>query len=78
MLRELSDGKKIQEVASEAEGLSEKQVKEIVRSVIKKNPQAMKTPRPEKALMGLVMKEVRGKAPGSMVMKVLIEEIKKG
>jgi len=57
-------------------GFGEYDVRRIVKDVISKNPKALETPRPEKALMGLVMKEVRGKAPGSLVMKVLMQEIK--
>jgi Glu-tRNA(Gln) amidotransferase subunit E-like FAD-binding protein len=58
-------------------GFGEAEVRELIKDIIKKNPQAMKAPRPERALMGLVMKEVRGRAPGQLVMKVLAEEIKK-
>jgi Glu-tRNA(Gln) amidotransferase subunit E-like FAD-binding protein len=58
-------------------GFGEDDVRKIIKHVIGKNPQALKTPRPEKALMGLVMKEVRGRAPGQLVMKVLAQEIKK-
>ncbi len=58
------------------DNLSEDDVKEIVRDVIGKNPQALKAPRPEQALMGLVMREVRGKAPGALVMRVIMREIK--
>ena len=57
-------------------GSGEDDVRKIIKDVISKNPQALKTPRPEKALMGLVMKEIRGKAPGSVVMKILAEELK--
>ena len=42
---------------------------------MKKNPQALKAGRPEKALMGLVMKEVRGKAPGQLVMKLILKQL---
>jgi Glu-tRNA(Gln) amidotransferase subunit E-like FAD-binding protein len=77
MLKQLSEGKKVSEVLKSAETISEKELRNIIREIIKKNPQALKAPRPEKALMGLVMKEIRGRAPGSLVMKILTEEIKK-
>ncbi|MFH1445592.1 MAG: Glu-tRNA(Gln) amidotransferase subunit GatE [Nanoarchaeota archaeon] len=47
-----------------------------IRDIIKKNPKAKDAPRPEQAYMGLVMKELRGKADGKMVMKILKEELK--
>ncbi len=79
ILQGISDGRPIKELIHSFAGktLSENDVVRIVRDVIKKNPQAMNAPRPEQALMGLIMKEVRGKASGSLVMKVLMKEIKK-
>lgn len=78
ILEALSRGKGVSEVMKlEQEALSEDDVKKIVRNAISKNPQVLKAPRPEQALMGLVMREVRGRAPGSLVMKILIKEIKK-
>lgn len=77
MLKQLSEGRKVSEVLKAEEALSEADVREIVRNVIRKNPGALKAPRPEKALMGLVMKEIGGRAPGQLVMKILAEEIKK-
>ncbi len=78
MLKQLSGGKPVKDVVTSAgEGLSEPDVENVVRDVIRKNPQVMKVARPEKALMGLVMKDVRGRAPGSLVMKVIMKEIKK-
>lgn len=77
MLKQLSEGKKVSAILKSAETISEKELRNIITEIIKKNPQVLKTPRPEKALMGLVMKEVKGKAPGSLVMEVLLEEIKK-
>lgn len=60
-----------------ADGMAEQDVRRIVRDVIARNPQALKASRPEQALMGLVMKEVRGKASGSLVMKVIMEELRR-
>lgn len=77
MLKQLSEGKKVSVILKSAETISEKELRDIIMEIIKKNPQALKAPRPEKALMGLVMKEIRGRAPGSLVMKILTKEIKK-
>ncbi len=59
------------------EGLSEADLTKTIKQVINKNRGALRKPRPEKILMGEVMKEVRGKAPGQLVMKLLLKEIKK-
>lgn len=79
MLNQLSEGKSASDVLKSGAGemLSEAEVEKIVQDVMKKNPDVMKTGRPEQALMGLVMREVKGKAPGSLVMKVIVERLKK-
>ena len=59
-------------------GLSDKDLSVLIRKVVTRNKDALKKSRPEKILMGEVMKEVRGKASGSDVMKVLMREIKRG
>ena len=58
--------------------MGEVEVRAAVSQVIKENPGIMKKDRPEKVYMGLVMAVVRGKAPGDVVMRILMEEIKKG
>ncbi len=60
-----------------AAGLSEEEVRKIVKSVISKNKDALAKHNAEQILMGEAMKEVRGKAPGSLVMKILNEEMGK-
>lgn len=78
MLEGLSKGRPVKEALElKEEALSEDEVEKIVRDVIRRNPQALKAGRPEQALMGLVMREVRGKAPGNLVMKIIMREIKK-
>ena len=59
-------------------GPSEAELSGLIRKVISRNRDALKSHRPEKVLMGEVMKEVRGKAPGSEVMRLLMKELKKG
>jgi len=59
-----------------ADGFSEEKLRETVRRIISKNKDALKKHNPEKILMGEVMKELRGKAGGKLVMKILSEEIK--
>jgi glutamyl-tRNA(Gln) amidotransferase subunit E len=59
------------------EGLSEADLTRAIRKIISRNRGALKKPRPEKILMGEVMKEVRGRAPGSEVMRLLLREIRK-
>jgi Glu-tRNA(Gln) amidotransferase subunit E-like FAD-binding protein len=76
LLAQVAQGRELN-IQSSAGGLSEADVRKIVRSVIAANPQALSHNRPEQALMGLVMKEIRGRADGGLVMKVLSQEIKK-
>ncbi len=57
--------------------LSEQELLKLIRAVIKRNRDALKKPRPERILMGEVMKEARGKASGSDVMRLLTREIRK-
>jgi len=59
------------------EGLSEADLTKTIKKIITKNREALRKPRPEKILMGEVMKEVRGRAPGSDVMRLLLKEIRK-
>ena len=72
-----SPEKQIETVLGKSETVSEDNLREKIREIIRKNPQAKDTPRPEQAYMGLVMKELRGKAPGDLVMKILKEELAK-
>jgi glutamyl-tRNA(Gln) amidotransferase subunit E len=57
--------------------MTEADLRKLVKELLKKNPAIKKAPRPEKALMGLVMREVRGRLPGDVVMRILAEELKK-
>lgn len=56
--------------------VSETEVRKIVKSVIEKNRDVLNKNRPENILMGLIMKETRGKIPGALIMKILKEELK--
>jgi len=56
--------------------LSENQLREIVRKILRKHKDLVEKER-FSPLMGLVMKEVRGRIAGNMVAKVLKEEMKK-
>lgn len=60
--------------------ISEEGLRRTIKEIISKNRDALKKRNPEQILMGEAMKEVRGKAPGSLIIKILkeeIEEIKK-
>ncbi len=78
MLEGLSKGRPVKEVLKlEGKVLSRDDIIKIVQDIINKTPQALNAPRPEQALMGLVMREVRGRAPGALVMKLIMKELKK-
>ncbi|MBI4175885.1 MAG: Glu-tRNA(Gln) amidotransferase subunit GatE [Candidatus Aenigmarchaeota archaeon] len=59
------------------ESLSVDGLRILVKKIIEENRALLERPNPEKALMGLVMKEARGRVNGETVMKVLKEEIEK-
>ena len=64
---------KIEKIES---GLSEQELRKIVKEVISKNKDALQKHNPVGILMGEVMKEVKGKADGRLVAKIIGEEIK--
>ncbi len=57
-------------------GLSDEDLRKIVKSVISKNKDALTKHNPIGILMGEVMKEVRGKADGKKIAELLKEETK--
>ncbi|RLJ06778.1 MAG: hypothetical protein DRP16_04695, partial [Candidatus Aenigmatarchaeota archaeon] len=57
--------------------LTENELVSIITKTIQENQELLKKERSEKVLMGLVMAKVRGRAPGKVVMDVLIREIRK-
>jgi Glu-tRNA(Gln) amidotransferase subunit E-like FAD-binding protein len=56
-------------------GMTEEDLRKIVKEIIKKHPDLVKQKRAS-PLMGIVMKEVRGRISGKTVAKVLNEELK--
>ena len=58
--------------------MSEEELEEICNSIVSQNLEIIKNqgPRSMGPLMGIVMKTVRGKAPGEMVSKVLEKKIR--
>ena len=64
---------KIEKIES---GLSEDQLRKIIKEVISKNKDALQKHNPVGILMGEVMKEVKGKGDGKLIVRILNEEIK--
>jgi glutamyl-tRNA(Gln) amidotransferase subunit E len=58
-------------------GLKTSDLEGIIQKILKDKPDLLKHPRREKVLMGLVMKEVRGKIDGKTVIDTLRLELKK-
>jgi glutamyl-tRNA(Gln) amidotransferase subunit E len=58
--------------------MGEKEVRDIVKKIISENAKVIEErgERSKSLLMGLIMKELRGKAPGSLVAKLVEEELK--
>ncbi|MFC2143840.1 hypothetical protein ACFLQO_00545 [Candidatus Aenigmatarchaeota archaeon] len=59
------------------ETVSDTSLHGIIKKVISQNKDVLKKHNSDKILMGLVMKEVRGKIPGSEVARALAKELKK-
>ena len=78
LLAEVSEGRGFNIDKYEITARSEDDAFNLVQKVIAANPQALALPRPESALMGLVMKENRGQFPGALLARVLKEELDKG
>lgn len=83
VIRKLAENpsKKPATIAAEMEltGLSEKDIRELVRSILEEKADFIreKGSHAAKPLMGLVMKELRGKADGKLVSKIVMEELEK-
>ena len=57
--------------------ISAKGLDSIIDRILKEKKELLSHPRREKVLMGLVMKEARGKVDGKTVMDTLIKKLKK-
>jgi len=60
-----------------AETISEDDIRKTINKILESKKELLNDERAFKMLMGLVMKEFKGKADGSLVSKILKEEIKK-
>lgn len=62
-------------VAAQFSKMSEKEVKAAVKQIVAKNKAVLNDPRAFQKIMGEVMRELRGKADGQMISKVVKESI---
>lgn len=58
-------------------GIGGDELRDAIVKIIESKKEILQMHNPENVYMGLVMKELRGKAPGSAVMRILSEEVKK-
>ena len=74
-----SPGKSTGEVVSKIGGgsMTASDLDRIIRKILSEKKELISHPRREKILMGLVMKEVRGKIDGKTVIDTLMKELKK-
>lgn len=78
LLKELANNpEKKPEELIKTEDVSGINLEKIIKKAIKENPDVLKKHNPEKILMGIVMREVRGKVPGGEVSKALAKELRK-
>ena len=68
---------RVEEVLKDMETISEDEIRKIVKKIISGKREILEMHNPEKVYMGLVMKEIRGRAPGAVVMKIVAEEVRK-
>ncbi|MBI2578705.1 MAG: Glu-tRNA(Gln) amidotransferase subunit GatE [Candidatus Aenigmarchaeota archaeon] len=71
ILEELCKGAVLEKAAEKYYLVTDKYLKEIIRSVLKEKPNLA-----ESAYMGLIMQRVAGRAEGSKIVKILREEMK--
>ncbi len=76
ILEAASKGARVEDALKTVGKISEKELRLLIKSVLSKNPHLVKDKKIS-ALMGEVMKEVRGRISGEIVMKVLKEELEK-
>lgn len=72
VLEILKEQKPVREIVSKYRQISEEEAKKILEAIVASNPKA-----PPQALMGMAMKELRGKISGEKVAKMLDELLKK-
>jgi glutamyl-tRNA(Gln) amidotransferase subunit E len=72
VLEKVASGSRLEEVVSELKPLSDEELNKIVSLVVNNNKD-----KNENVLMGLIMKEIKGKAEGSRVSKLLKEATNK-
>jgi Glu-tRNA(Gln) amidotransferase subunit E-like FAD-binding protein len=79
LLRGMADQphKPVKDLAKAPKTVSEDEIRALVRKVISEKKDLLGKHNADKMLMGLVMKDMRGKAPGALVMRILQEETKK-
>ena len=77
----LKKSKSVEEAMKNAsiESINERDLEQIIKDIVDKNQEIIKNQK-ERAigpLMGIVMKEIRGKASGEIINKLLLKNIKK-
>ncbi|MFH0956882.1 MAG: Glu-tRNA(Gln) amidotransferase subunit GatE [Candidatus Aenigmatarchaeota archaeon] len=79
ILRKVSQSpeKSAREISGASRGMGEEELCALVRKVISEKKEQLSNPRRESVLMGLVMKEARGRVDGKKVMEALRKELKK-
>jgi Glu-tRNA(Gln) amidotransferase subunit E-like FAD-binding protein len=66
----------IKKLLGKTETVPDSEVRKLIKGIVKENRAVLKQHNAEKILMGMVMKELRGKVSGRVVVKVLREEMK--
>lgn len=71
ILEQVCKGRQLKDAAKSYELLPEKELRATIKGIVKGNPK-----KTESALMGLAMQQLRGKADGKLIIKILREEMK--
>ncbi len=74
IVEEFTKGKSVKEAIMSNKKLSDGEVRRRIKEILMKN----KTIKNKKALIGVVMKELRGKAEGSVIVKIIEEVLNSG
>jgi Glu-tRNA(Gln) amidotransferase subunit E-like FAD-binding protein len=73
-------GEKIENIIKSVSdgGVPAEKAEEFVRNIVEKNKHVFGLPNPQQAFMGLVMKELKGSVPGSVVSEILKKVMERG
>lgn len=72
-LTDIAKGEQAEKAIGKYKALSKQEAEKIIKEIIKNHPNLKEN---QKALMGIAMKELKGRADGKMIMEMVMKEVK--